>query len=92
MFNGDLRGVKVESKLYMRYMGSMQWSDWLHSSPGSQYAKPILEPDVQGMKLLCEVAERTVNLRVCWPAGPRFEGQLTTSWSDVFDHQLTASR
>lgn len=31
------------------------------SSPGSQYAKSILEPDIQGMKLLCEVMERTVN-------------------------------
>ena len=57
-------------------MQTFYWEDWGRlkltasyficiiravSSPGSQYAKSILEPDIQGMKLLCGVMERTVN-------------------------------
>ncbi len=62
MFIGGLGTVKVDCKLlYMHYSGSIQLPNRLPSSPGSQYAKSIPEPDIQGMKLLCEVMERTVN-------------------------------
>ena len=88
-------------------MQTFYWEDWGRlkltasyficiiravSSPGSQYAKSILEPDIQGMKLLCGVMERTVNQRVCWPGGVRFEGQLKTCWNDDFNQDLTDSR
>lgn len=59
-FVGRLGNVKVDCNfiLYMHYSGNIQWPNRLLSNPGS---KPILEPDIQGMKWLCEVKERTIN-------------------------------
>ena len=56
MFIGELDNVKVDFKLvYMQYMVRTQWS---YSSPRSQYADAIPDPNVQ---LVCEVEEGTAN-------------------------------